>query len=173
MKAIVCLLLIFACAPALSAKEKEVFIHPWVTPKEKGAPWIGYQSAESALKQIDEAAARDPKFAMSSEKMRASIMPGGEFSINVQEKSEAAANTKNITVQITDENGKEIIRKTGPDEKPYRDGTNEPWQNNMLVSVPKKWTGTITLKVWNALTREMWTYTVKEPAELEASIPAS
>lgn len=171
MKALCCLLAVLASAAPLTAKEKEVFRHAWITPKEKDAPWMGYASAASVIKQMDDAISLNPERSEGFKRARALVPPGGEFGINIHEKSEAAANTKNVTVRITDESGKEIVRVTGEDQKPHREGTERPWRNQMSVPVPKPWSGTITVKVWNAMSREMWTYTVKEPAETAASAP--
>jgi len=118
--------------------------------------------------------------------------PGGAISFETREKSEAAARVQNFTVQVTDKNGKELVRFRKEPEKepegkpvetyflkpggkkwvkdntkvksgPRRDGTAElPWMEFAAFDIPAAWTGNVTVKIYNEQTRKMWVYTIKE-----------
>jgi hypothetical protein len=122
-------------------------------------------------------------------------VPGGAISFETREKTEAAARVQNCTVQVTDKNGKELVRFRPeppkedeadpveteilkPDNKgepkwvkdntrvksgPRRDGTAElPWMEFAAFDIPVAWSGTLTVKIYNAHTKKTWAYTIKE-----------
>ena len=136
-------LLLCGSAWANDAKEAEQG-NPWVTPKEKGGPMVEYTVPDEDI---------------------AKTAPGGMITVFISEKIKAAANTKNVKVQVVGEDGKEILRVTGDDAEPVTLKVGFPYEGVVDFNLPKPWKGKLTLKVWNAITHKMWTYTLEEPEE--------
>lgn len=143
---------------------------PEVEPTARGGPYVSYDSLERLEIQVDFLVRENSRYAATAAQMKASLPAGGKLHIYIEEKSEAAANPKNFTVRVTDKDGKELVKVTGRDQKPFRDGKpNLPWTGDISVGIPVKWSGTATVKVWNALTRKMWTYQVRAEARANAA----
>ena len=142
---------------------------PEVVPKERGGPYLSYSSFERLGENLERAFKDHPVHGANIEREKTRMPAGGRLHIYIEEKSEAAANPKNFTVQVTDKDGKELVRFLGRDQKSQRLGKpNLPWIGEMSVAIPVKCSGTVTVTVWNALTRKMWTYAVTPEAPARA-----